>query len=104
MEAFVSKLMEYDRQAGQLLEDARAYAAKKDEETEREKGRMLAAFMAKEQEHLHAVQLSEQQLTEQTGDETAATLKQLRDAMESRYLQNRQQWRDELLRRCTEGD
>lgn len=98
MNTVVNKLLDVDREARQMLDEAQQYYDRTIQEIEREKQRMLNEFNHKAETHIQ--ELSEEQSAELSEAVSAvnARTQAVRDAMQAHYNQHHIGWEDEIYR------
>ena len=101
MNTVVNKLLDVDRDARRLVDDAQQYYDKTMEEIETEKEKMLADYQEQEKQRLEqAGQAEEKKVRDDTGgikQRYAALTEELNKTFEA----SRAKWEDELFEKCT---
>lgn len=104
MNTNVNRLLELDRAARQMLDEAQQYYDRTLYETEEEKKKMLADYSERGKLHIEA-------LKNELDDEVSETLQQVRsrtaaidDEMKKAYEINEHQWVSEIVSRCLGRD
>lgn len=95
----VNKLLDVDREARQMLDEAQQYYDRTLREIETEKEAMRADFTRKARQHLEELETAQAQELEETAGAVRSRAAGLRAAMEARYEQNHAQWEEELYRK-----
>lgn len=100
MNTNVNKLLDADREARRLLDEARQYYDRTMVEIQEEKNKLLAAYKEKADLHIHA-------LEDEQGGEIEETMEAVRKrtastiaAMDARYDELHSQWEQELAQKC----
>lgn len=103
LNTIVNKLLDVDREARQMLDEAQQYHDRTMREIEAEKQRMLSEFNEKAGRHIH--ELSEEQNAEVAEAVAAiqARTGAVRKSMEAHYDNCHRQWEDEIYRMVTGG-
>ena len=99
MNITVNKLLDVDRKARQMLDEAQQYYNRTLSEIESEKAAMQREFSDKGRHHLEELRQEQQQELQQYADAAQQRAQRLLAAMEARYEQNHLQWEDELYHR-----
>lgn len=100
MNTIINQLLDVDREARMILDEARQYYDNTIDEIAAEKKHMLERYEEKAAEHLNNVCHSE---SSGVSDEISALGRQysgLTAAIDAVFAQNRGCWEDELFRRC----
>lgn len=100
MNTIVNKLLDADKQARQLLDDAQQYYDRTLTEIQEEKKKLLQAYTEKADLHISEL---ESKLTEEVEDVIEAVRKRTAStvaAMDQRYDRLHQEWEDQLAQRC----
>lgn len=100
MESVVGKLLDVDREARMILDEAQQYYDATIEEIAAEKKRMTADYEARATKHLEDVKRAESGGMEQAADEIHERYARLTAAIDGTYAQNHAEWEDELYKRC----
>ena len=100
MNTVVSKLLEVDRQARQLLDEARQYYDKTIEEIETEKEKLLADYAEKAALHIADVQGAESAQADDSAARIAQEAGAKIQALEEIWSQSHKQWEDTMFERC----
>lgn len=102
MDTMVNRLLDVDRQAKQILEEARQYHDKTLEELEQEKKRILGEYTEKANRHIEDARASDNT----DADDAVGAIRQryaaLTEKLEALYAAEHAGWEYELLRRCKE--
>lgn len=102
MKEFAAKLLELDREAQSLMEEAAAYREASRADTQAQKDAMLREFEAHAAAHTEAVRQTEAQGAAQEAERLRRSYAALRQGLEDTYRTRHQHWEDELVRRCVE--
>lgn len=103
MDTIVNKLLDVDRQARQMLDEAQQYYERTMREIEQEKQRMLDEFNQKAERHIRELE------EEQAGEVAEAVAgirtrtERLRGAMEAHYDREHAGWEDAVFRAVAGG-
>ncbi len=103
MNTIVDKLLDVDKEARALLDEAQQYYEKTVAEIEVEKQQLYNEYKRRVEKHIASAHRAHQSEAE----EAITTIKARQDAialeMESVYQQNHKQWQDDLFQRCVTG-
>ncbi|MDL2233352.1 hypothetical protein LJC63_07205 [Ruminococcaceae bacterium OttesenSCG-928-L11] len=102
MNTVVNKLLDVDRRARQLLDDAKQYYDKTIEELDKEKEQIREKYAEKAAQHVADVRQTESAHVEDSVNRLGADTAEKISRLEQVYEESHQKWEDELFRRCVE--
>lgn len=99
MNTVVNKLLDVDKEARQLLDDAQQYYDRTLQEIEQEKVKLHDAYAEKGETHIRELQAEQAGEVDEVVGEVRRRTGELRQAMEARYNEYHRQWEDALFNR-----
>lgn len=96
----VNKLLDVDKQARQILDDARQYYDRTISDIETEKQKMLEEYERKAKQHLDNIRNSESDSVTAAAAEVKELYSRLTAEMDETFEKNRAAWVDELFTKC----
>jgi hemerythrin-like domain-containing protein len=100
MDAEVTRLLDTDKQARDILEDAQDYYARTLHDIESEKKRLARTYERRMEQRLSEIDSSERTAVHTAAAEAKKRYAQLTQEMDIAYGQNRQRWEDALFNGC----
>lgn len=100
MNTVVGKLLDTDRQARQLLDDARQYYEKTIEEIGKEKEHLLQKYTEKAEKHLEDVRRDEASAADEAITAIKSDSGEKNRVMEEIFQKNHGAWENEIFARC----
>lgn len=104
MESVVGKLLDVDKEARMILDDAQQYYDKTVEEIAEEKKRMKVDYEQRAKKHLDNILIAETAAAEDAAAKIREQYGQLTADIDGVYEQNHSKWEDELYKRCITQD
>jgi hemerythrin-like domain-containing protein len=101
MDAEVTRLLDADKRARDILEDAQEYYARTLQDIEAEKKRLARTYERRMEQRLSEIGSSERTAVSAAAAEAKRRYAQLTEEMDLAYGQNRQSWEDTLFNACT---
>lgn len=102
MESAVGKLLDVDKEARMILDEAQQYYDKTIEEIDGEKKRITEGYEQRAQKHLEDIRKSESAGAVEAAAEIRERYGRLTSAIDEAYELNHAKWEDELYNRCME--
>lgn len=99
MKSAVNQLLDVDKEARQMLEEAQQYYDRTLLEIQEEKKLLLETYTKKSQDHVNNLEEQLRQDIEGVVQTVEERTKTLLTAMESRFEEHRDAWEEELFRR-----
>lgn len=100
MNTVVSQLLDIDKEARMILDEAQQYYNKTIEELALEKKELVDKYNQKARAHLESVQKTAQAAASEASAENDKLYARLKQELEERFSENRAAWEDELVKRC----
>lgn len=102
MKEYAAKLLELDRQARALMEEATAYQEQARADAQAQKDALLGELEEHAAAHIRTVRETETAVTAREAEALEKHYSALSRQLEESYSHSRQAWEDELARRCVE--
>lgn len=100
MDTVVNKLLDVDREARQMLDEAKQYAERTAKEVEEEKAKIRAEYTEKADRHVRDLEAEQAGEVEEVQQQEEERMERLLAAMETHYRENRASWVEALCRQC----
>lgn len=100
MNTAVGKLLEVDRQARQILDEAKAYYEKTAEEIDRERERIRTQYTRRAETHIAELRVSEALAVDEAISKMDAEKAGIIAHMEEIYESSRREWEDAMFKAC----
>jgi hemerythrin-like domain-containing protein len=101
MDAEVTRLLDTDKKAREIMEDAREYYARTLQDIETEKKRLARTYERRMEQRLSEIDNSERTAVHAAAADAKKKYARLTEEMELVFEQNRQAWEDALFTGCT---
>lgn len=96
----VNKLLDVDKQARQILDEARQYYDRTISDIEAEKKKMAEEYEKRAKHHLEDIEYSEGAAVKEAADKNEKLYSRLTAEMDETFEKNRAAWVDELFNKC----
>lgn len=100
MDAAINQLIDLDKQARRMVEDATQYLNDTLDGIDSQVEQFKKNYVDEAQHRIQLIQEEEGQLADESCRELAQRYDRLREQMDQRFAQNRADWEDQLFRRC----
>ena len=101
MDAAINQLIDLDKQARKMVEDATAYLNDTLAGIESQVDQFKKNYVEEASHRIQLIQEEEQALADENCRQLAQQYGQLRERMDQRFASCREDWEDQLFRRCT---
>ena len=101
MDAVINQLIDLDKQARKMVEDATVYLNDTLAGIDSQVDQFKKNYVEEAQHRIQLIQQEERDLADDSCRRLADRYRQLQDQMDQRFAAHRQEWEDELFRRCT---
>lgn len=100
MNTIVNQLLDVDKEARMILDEAQQYYDKTIDELEKEKRELTAKYEEKRLNRLESVRKAEEASTNAAALESQRRYAELTKSIEEFYAQNHERWETELFNNC----
>lgn len=100
MDSVVNKLLDVDRQARQILDEAQQYYDKTIKDLAAEKQKMTADYESREKQYLDKVRVSESVSVTEASAEIESRYESLTAELDNTFESLHPAWEDELFQKC----